>query len=217
MKEFLFFNLFLNENIVYNEDIQEKGENMKKIVDMMHDFILTYLHEDSIAVDFTLGQGNDLMFFANQYKIAHVYGFDIQKEAIAICEEKVAAAQKQEKVTFILDGHQHCKQYIKAFDIGMFNFGYLPQGDPTITTLLETSKVAVEEALSMLRKKGILVLVVYPGHDAGKEESKYFDTWCKTLSAHEFNVLYVRLSNHLHAPYGIIIERIKNKKIEEKE
>ena len=183
---------------------------MKKIVDMMHDLILTYLKEDSIAVDFTLGQGNDLLFLAKQSKIQHVYGFDIQKEAIDITRQKVEEESLQDRVTLILDGHQHCDQYIKTFDVGIFNFGYLPQGDHKITTMLETSKQAVDKALSMLTKKGILILVVYPGHEQGKIESAYFDEWCDSLSGHTYNVLYVRLANHKSAPYGIMIEKIKN-------
>lgn len=188
----------------------KKGENVKKIVDIAHDMILSLLKEDSIGVDFTLGQGNDVLFLAQQKSIQHVYGFDIQERAIEQSNQKLCEYGCKEKVTLILDGHEHMEHYVDCFDIGIFNFGFLPHGNETITTLLETSKVAVEKALKRLRKKGVLVLVIYPGHTQGKEESLYFDEWCKALDGHYFNVLTLRFDNRESAPYIKIIERIRN-------
>ena len=37
---------------------------MKKIVEMAHQLIEEHVGEHSIAVDFTMGQGNDLLFLA---------------------------------------------------------------------------------------------------------------------------------------------------------
>lgn len=186
----------------------KKGESVKKIVEIAHDMILSMLQEESVAVDFTLGQGNDTLFLAQQKNIQHVYGFDIQKSAIE--QSKMKLCEYEDKVTLILDGHEHMDMYVDGFDVGIFNFGFLPHGNEAITTLLETSKIAVYKALRRLRKKGIIVMVLYPGHAQGKEESLYFDEWCKKLDGHYFNVLTIRFDNRNSAPYIKVIERIRN-------
>ena len=53
-----------------------------------------------------------------------------------------------------------------TFSAIVFNLGWLPGGDKSVTTLWETTKVALEKALSLLEKHGVLLLCAYPGHEA---------------------------------------------------
>ena len=49
--------------------------------------------------------------------------------------EKLESAQLEGKATLILDSHECCDIYIREpLDLGIFNFGYLPHGDPEIMT-----------------------------------------------------------------------------------
>ena len=182
---------------------------MKKIVDITHDLIKNLKNEHMLAVDFTMGQGNDTLFLAMQSNIDQVYAYDIQQEAYDSTYQKLKDANVFDKCQLFLKGHETMDEDIDAYDVGIFNFGYLPQGEKVVTTLLDTSKVAVEKALRYLRKKGLLILVIYPGHEEGHKESDYFSPWCKTLDPHYFNVLKIRLENHQSAPYIIAIERIR--------
>lgn len=182
---------------------------MKKVVDIAHDILNSYIKDDCIAVDFTMGQGFDTLFFAENNQVQQVIAFDIQEEALLQTKEKLQKRGVEDKVTYILDGHEHCSQYIESFDLGVFNFGYLPKGDIKITTKLETSKQAVKEALTLLKKAGCLVLVLYPGHEQGAQESLFFDTWTKTLSSKYYSVLYLKMHNKQNAPYIIAIEKVK--------
>lgn len=187
---------------------------MKKIVEMAHQLIAEHVREHSIAIDFTMGQGNDLLFLAQIPQVEMVHGFDIQEEAVKMSRKKLEEAGLFVKVNLHLTGHEHCDAYVNGYDIGIFNFGYLPHGDEHITTMLETSKIAVEKALHLLHKRGLLVLVLYPGHVQGGKESAYFNSWCKELDGHCFNVLTMRLMNRESAPYIIAIERIRKEKKE---
>ena len=182
---------------------------MKKIVDMTHRLLQDSLKDHMIAVDFTMGQGNDTLFFAQLSQVDHVYAYDIQQSAYESTLEKLQSEGVCDKCTLFLKGHQTMDEDIDGFDLGIFNFGYLPQGEKTITTLLETSRSAVFKALERLHIKGLLILVIYPGHVQGQQESDFFLPWCKTLDAHYFNVLTIRLENHQNAPYIIAIERIR--------
>ncbi|KAJ6917713.1 hypothetical protein NC652_019901 [Populus alba x Populus x berolinensis] len=48
-----------------------------------------------------------------------------------------------------------------------FNLGYLPGGDKTITTVSETTQLALEAAKKILIPGGLISLVVYVGHPGG--------------------------------------------------
>jgi hypothetical protein len=45
--------------------------------------------------------------------------------------------------------------------------GYLPGGDKTITTVSETTQLALEAAKKILIPGGLISLVVYVGHPGG--------------------------------------------------
>lgn len=185
---------------------------MKKIVDIAHDILKVYLKENCIGVDFTMGQGFDTLFLAKQREVSHVYAFDIQPHAKQMTEDLLKEENCLDKVDCILSGHEHCDAYIPSYQVGIFNFGYFPQGDKNITTLLTTSKIAVEKALNLLNVHGVLVLTLYPGHEEGKEESGYFDTWCKTLHSRNYSVMRICMQNKIDAPYVLVIEKLKEER-----
>lgn len=180
---------------------------MKKIVTFAHELMLPYIKQDGIAADFTLGLGNDTIFLAKQPQLKKVYAFDIQATAIQSSVHSLKEANIHH-VACIHDGHEHCDLYIQErICVGIFNFGYLPHGDPTITTLVKTSAIAVQKALQLLDMHGLLVLVIYPGHANGVEEQHYFDSWSEKLDPHLYSVLRLAIHNKKTAPYIIAIEK----------
>ena len=137
---------------------------MKKVVEIVHDIMKSQLTENSICADFTMGQGYDTLFLAQQKNCSHIYAFDIQPQAYVQTREKLESAQLEGKATLILDSHECCDIYIREpLDLGIFNFGYLPHGDPEIMTRRKTSLCAATKALHLLKKHGILILVLYWG------------------------------------------------------
>lgn len=63
----------------------------------------------------------------------------------------------------------------------VFNLGYLPGGDKSITTNGSSTIKAIEQLLSIMKDEGLIVLVVYHGHPEGKAEkttcSSFAGTW----------------------------------------
>lgn len=180
---------------------------MKKVVDIAHMVLFRYIKDNCIAVDFTLGQGKDALFLAQQVQVSHVYGFDIQTEAIRQSERLLQAYGVAGKLELILDGHEHCARYIPAYQIGIFNFGFLPQGDPQVTTKRETSIMALRQAVRRLQKEGCLVLVLYPGHVEGQRECTAIEAWSAQLSSRCYSVMKVQPFNKHASPYLLIIEK----------
>ena len=97
------------------------------------------------AADFTLGQGFDCEVLAELAHIERVYAFDVQEQAIADARTYLADKTGFAKIRFICDGHEHLRRYIdEPLQLGVFNFGYYPRGNKTLTTRLRTSAQAVE-------------------------------------------------------------------------
>lgn len=136
------------------------------ITQFSHWLIEQHLTDPMIAVDATAGNGNDTLALATRAR--HVYAFDIQKQALDQAKQLCSAMSN---ITWILDSHDHMRMYVQEpVDFIIFNFGYLPGGDHTVTTMTETSRSAVIQALELLSPQGLLVLCFYPGHPEGKQE-----------------------------------------------
>jgi len=137
------------------------------ITEMTHILLSHHLTEDMVAIDATVGQGFDTIFLAQHCK--KVYAFDIQPQALEIAKGKVDDTCCE--IEWILDSHANMTRYVhESIDVIVFNFGYFPTGDHTITTMTDSSLSAVHLALSLLKKDGWLVLCFYPGHPEGKKE-----------------------------------------------
>lgn len=68
----------------------------------------------------------------------------------------------------------------KILMVGIFNLGYLPGGNHECVTQYETTLKTIEKALEHLVKGGCLHVVVYIGHDQGKESTN-LDAYFRSL------------------------------------
>ncbi len=172
-----------------------------------HDMLAAHVEKTDRTIDATAGNGKDTLFLARIS--AHVFAFDIQKEALARTRQLLAEAGA-DNVTLIHDSHHNIPLYvhddIKAV---VFNLGYLPGGDKHLTTKAPTTIEAVENATEILCAGGIIVIMVYPGHPEGRTEEKALDRYVKTLPADRFHVVKYQPLNRKDAPYPIIIEKRK--------
>lgn len=173
------------------------------MVEYVHARILNY-PKGLVGVDMTMGNGNDTAFLAKH--CLEVFAFDIQPQALENTNQLIG---NQTHVHLILDGHQHIDRYVSSFDIGIFNLGYLPLGNHQVTTVLSSTKIAIEKAVAMMNVA--LWIVVYPGHDQGKEESLWINEYVQQLDTHLYNVSCYCMMNKRQAPYVIEIEKRKAK------
>ena len=176
---------------------------MKKIVELAHDLLSEVLKLEDTAVDFTCGQGYDTCFLAAHCQ--RVYAFDIQQEAIRATKQ--ALADRKLNAEVILASHNFADQYVSEFKVGIFNLGYLPHGDKTITTQAVQVIEALEKMLGLLMKNGRIILVLYPGFEQGMKESLEIEAYCEKLPAKAFDVTRIQLTNRNHAPYLLLIDK----------
>jgi tRNA G37 N-methylase Trm5 len=171
-------------------------------------FILNHLKEGDVAVDFTMGNGHDTEFLSKTVgESGHVYAFDIQKDAVESTAKNLAAAGCPQNYTLIHDSHHKVKDYVKVpFKAGMFNLGWLPGGDKSITTLRETTMPAIEAAIDLMDRDAVLNVAVYPGHEEGDAEGNMICEYLSSVSKHKVCATKVKILNSPTSPYFIVIE-----------
>ena len=172
-------------------------------------FILEHISEGDTVADFTMGNGNDTLFLSKAVgESGHVYAFDIQQAALDATRARLEEAGLADRCTLILDSHANALDHIhEPICAGVFNLGYLPGGDRTKTTLHESTRTAVEAAISLVDRDGIILVAVYPGHEEGTIEGNMLDEMLSTLDRRKFSVSRLRIINSPTSPFFFAIER----------
>ena len=181
---------------------------MIDLLDLHKQFILTHIGEGDVVVDFTMGNGHDTEFLSKTVgESGHVYAFDIQQSAVDSTAKNLRAAGCPENYTLICDSHHNVKKYVDVpIKAGMFNLGYLPGGDKSITTMRETTMPAIEAALSLLDRDAVLNIAVYPGHAEGDAEGKMITEYLSTLDRRKICCTQIKILNSPTSPYFIVVE-----------
>ena len=86
----------------------------------------------------------------------------------------------------------------------VFNLGYLPGGDHSITTEKEETLKGLEEALKAIRPGGVVTAVLYDGHEEGQAEKKAVISWAEQLDSKKYHVVYANMLNQKNHPPEIL-------------
>lgn len=175
---------------------------VSEVSKISHYIINSFVEEKEIAVDATLGNGYDTDFLAKNFK--KVYSFDIQKCACDNYKEK-----QKDNVKLINDSHHLLKNYVNEnINCIMYNLGFLPGGDKTITTNHETSLESIKSGLDLLSCGGIMTICIYRGHEEGKKEEEMILEYVKQLPKNKFGVMNHEVLNRSDsAPILLVIEK----------
>lgn len=195
--------------------LKGKSDGMKNfftnVIEISKELCTLKLNNGDTAVDCTMGNGNDTEFLCHLVgDKGKVYAFDIQEEAVINTSKKLEKLNFLERAELILDGHQNIDKYIKqSVKLVIFNLGYLPRGNHEITTKKETTLQAVQKCLDILEPNGIILLVIYPGHENGKIEKEALERFTSGLKQKEYNVANICFTNQINNPPELIcIEKV---------
>lgn len=170
-----------------------------------------------VAVDATAGNGHDTVFLAELTgENGMVYSFDIQKSAIEATEKRLKEKVSAKQVTLIQSGHETVHEHLAAehhnrIDGAIFNLGYLPGSDKTVVTVPETTIQAVKQLSEHTRPGGLIVIVVYHGHEKGREEKDELLGFVRSMPQETFHVLEYTFTNQRNNPPFIIAIEKKTK------
>lgn len=165
-----------------------------------------------IAIDATAGNGHDTALLAELVgENGHVYAFDVQQQAVDSTIARLTTLGFQERCDVILDGHEKVAHYVTApIKAAVFNLGYLPGADHSVVTKPSTTVMSLEAILKQLVVGGIIVLVIYHGHEGGKEERDRVIDFTASLPQKQINVLRYEFINQKNdPPFIIALEKLK--------
>ena len=180
-------------------------------VALAHLFLHTFVRDGHMAVDATCGNGHDTLLLARLVGTnGHVFGFDIQQQALIETGRKLAEAGLSERTTLLLFGHENLAEHItKPAHVLLFNLGYCPGGDRGIITRTETTAIALDQSLHLLAPGGIVLVTVYPGHSGGYEEGVAVERWAGGLDPYTYFSWRMAQTNAKQgAPYLFLVQKM---------
>ena len=156
------------------------------------DCLRRFLLPGDTAIDATMGNGHDTLMLCELVgENGCVHAFDVQEQAVENTRERLENSNVLQRAHLHLDGHQNMKKYVNTpVQAVMFNLGWLPGGDKTVTTRWDTTKKAVEAALQLLEINGICIICVYPGHPAGDHERECLTQQLSSVRPQDFNIVH---------------------------
>lgn len=179
------------------------------MIERVTDLVKTLMANEKdidLAVDMTAGNGNDSLFILDEIKANRVIAFDIQNDAEEATRKLLG---ERDNFQFILDSHANIDQYIKEkIELAVYNLGYLPKGDKTITTKYESTLESLKKLLKLLGKNAKVYMTIYPGHDQGKIEANKIENFITSLPNNKYAIMKISYPNKgTIAPYIVIIEK----------
>ena len=185
-----------------------------KATEMAHELVAKRIRKRSCVIDATAGNGHDTVFLAEKVgPTGKVFAFDIQEAALDATRARLEEAGHAAQVTLRLESHERLGEHLPKRHHGhvqaiMYNLGYLPGGDKTLTTRWHSTMAALRASLELISDSGIITVTAYPGHREGGEEANAIIQFGRWLDPREYRVLqyhFLNLTND--PPFLIAIER----------
>lgn len=180
-------------------------------VPLAHLFLHNFVRDGHSTIDATCGNGHDTLLLARLVGVTgHVWGFDIQEQAIAETGRRLAKAELSNRVTLLQSGHEELLQHVpEPVQVVLFNLGYRPGGDRSIITRPDTTGSALEQSLRLLAPGGIVMVTVYPGHSGGADEQSAVESWAAGLAPRACHCWRMGQTNVTpDAPYLLLVQKV---------
>ncbi len=186
------------------------GYELKSARYLARDVLEQAVQPGDTVIDATMGNGHDTLMLCEAVgPEGKVYAFDIQEAAVKETGKLLSAHGMADRARLIHSGHEHMREYVEEpVQAVVFNLGWLPGGDHSVTTHWKTTSCAVQAALELLKPGGVLVICAYPGHAEGDRERKELSGLLSRLSNRDYNVLHQQFLNAgIGAPECFVVQR----------
>jgi len=198
------------------EESNKAMEVLPKALTFAHHLVEQAIKPGEWAIDATAGNGKDTEWLARLVgSEGLVYAFDVQEKALERTRERLQDKGLLSRTKLILQGHEHLKKHVlpemgsrieKEGGAGavMFNLGFLPGSDHRVITKPETTIEAISQAMELLKRGGVITMVIYTGHSGGVEEKEMIYEHLAELEAENLVVLSYRFMNQGDNPPELV-------------
>jgi len=179
----------------------------------VHNILQKHIHPQASVIDATLGNGNDAAMIVSLLSYSgKFFGFDVQQQAINNTAHKLKTLNPSCNYKLMHQAHETMlptlNEYKGKIDCVLFNLGYLPHGNQNLTTKVNTTYTAILQALTLLKQKGILIVVTYPGHANGAIEHAWLSHLFTAAPATTYFITtYYQFNNKRNPPHVFLIEK----------
>ncbi len=174
-----------------------------------HELIERAMFPGAHAVDATMGNGHDTKWLCELAgETGAVYAFDVQAQAVENTRRRLAEAGLLHRARLFHAGHERMAEFVAhPADAIVFNLGWLPGGEKSVTTLTDTTIAAASAASDLLAPGGLMTICVYPGHAEGAREREAVIAWASQLPHTVFDVMLRQYLNQPNDPPLMIAVR----------
>jgi hypothetical protein len=184
-------------------------------LDLAHDLWARCIFPGDTVVDATLGNGYDSLFLSKlalKDDSGKFYAFDIQKKAHIASQERLKAElspSKYSRISFHEICHSRIGEVVPANSAKLivYNLGYLPGEDKSLTTQSESTLLSLTSSLSLISPGGLISITCYPGHEAGLIEEERLVAFCAELDPKVWNVSSHRFLNRRLHPHLLLLQK----------
>lgn len=168
-----------------------------------HEVWKKHLKQGDRAIDATCGNGHDTLVLS-KLNLSHLYVFDIQERALIETQKRLGF---KKNISYHLECHSTFPKTTSPIHLIVYNLGYLPGGDKSLTTQTETTLKSIEKGVDLLSPGGLISLILYPGHPEGKREEKAVLGYAADFSPKKFQVSHHKTLNRSSAPSLLLIKK----------
>ncbi|WP_261130685.1 class I SAM-dependent methyltransferase [Bacillus sp. Marseille-Q3570] len=187
---------------------------LSRVLPFAKELLEKVVESGGVAVDATVGNGHDTQFLAELVgENGLVYGFDIQDDAIEATQNRLRENKLDDRVRLFTESHAKVKEcvddkYHGSIQGAMFNLGYLPGSDKSVITKSDSTLAAIEGLMEILMPGGLIVLVVYYGHEGGQDEKDSLTAFLHNMDQTNAHVLQYQFLNQKNTPpFVVAIEK----------
>lgn len=175
---------------------------------LAHAYWKEHLRPGDIAIDATCGNGYDTAALAEillPHSNSLLIGLDVQQEALDQTTKLLKNSFPESYLSRVLL-NRRCHADLASLPLPVaprlivYNLGYLPGGNKSITTQTPTTLQSLKSAMKLLAHDGALSITCYPGHEEGSREETSILEWAKQLPANSWQVCHHRWINREAAP-----------------
>lgn len=183
-----------------------------------------FVQPGDIVVDATCGNGHDALVLAkmalqkdpkdsSNLFSGKLLCFDIQQAAIDATKMQLVDFQSQ--TTYYCMCHSNIASQLQVIQnqhdtkakLIVYNLGYLPGGDKSLTTNHTTTIESIESVLECICPGGAISITLYPGHYEGSIEEEVVIAFSQTLDPKKWNVTSLQWTNRRAHPRLLLLQK----------
>ena len=199
-----------DKSVCYLREHKRMSNIIRKTTELAMYIASAYTFPGCVIIDATCGNGHDTLALA-EAQPSKLYGFDIQQQAVDNTINLLKANGHENRldngtISIICVSHSNMQKHVnEPADLIVFNLGYLPGGDKSITTSADETIQAIQTSLNLLNKDGLLCITMYSGHAEGLAEKEMLLEMARELDTKVYHVAYTSFPNQKKSPPEILM------------